>query len=136
MDEKVFIERILENENLTDELVDEDANWLLTWSIGQVKSLIQDIEEVEVAGARVNALMAVMRRINRLVGLRDSLTVADLTAELGRLVKDYARAFGYRRRTNVAERIAVADRLRPMTSSHALQFLIEWLASNESGEKP
>jgi hypothetical protein len=136
MDEKVFIERILETENLTDELVDEEANWLLNWGVGQVKGLIQDIEDVDVAGAKVNALMAVMRRVNRIVGQRDALSVADLTVELGTLVKVYTRAFGHSRRAGVVARTAAANRLLPMTSGQALQFLIEWLAPNESNKKP
>jgi len=135
MDDKVFIERLLENENLTAELMDEDANWLLNWGSSQVKRLVQDIEDEEAAGTRVNALMAVMRQVNQLVGQFDGLEAADLAAELGKLVKAYTKAFGGSRKVGVAERTAAAAQLGAMTSSQALQFLVEWLAPAESGEK-
>jgi len=135
MDAKVFIERLLENENLTAELMDEDANWLLNWGSSQVKQLVQDIEDEEAAGTRVNALMAVMRQVNQLVGQLDALETADLAAELGKLVKSHAKAFGGSHKVGADERTAAAAKLGSMTSSQALQFLVEWLTPAEPGEK-
>lgn len=84
LDKERFIERMLETENLTDELEDADASWLLDWGIGKLDEVLQGSGEEDTdantaaaaaaaeaavaAGSRVNALMAVMRKINRIVG--------------------------------------------------------------------
>jgi hypothetical protein len=135
MDEKIFVERILENENLTSSLVDDDANWLLNWGTGQVKGLIQGIGDVNVAGEKVNALMAVMRKMNRLVGEGDWPPVDELVPELETLAELSAQAFGIPRDMSTAEWEAVANQLVQMTPSQALQFLVERFTAAQHGEE-
>jgi hypothetical protein len=134
MDEKIFVERILENENLTSNLVDDDANWLLKWGTGQVKGLIQGIGDVDAAGEKVNALMAVMRKMNRVVGEGDWPPVDELVPELQTLADLSAQAFGTSRDVSATDWEAVANRLVQMTPPQALQFLVEWLTSTSHGE--
>ena len=134
MDEKIFVERILENENLTSSLVDEDANWLLKWGTGQVKGLVQGIGDVDVAGEKVNALMAVMRKMNRLVGEGDWPPVDELIPELETLAELSAQAFGMPRAMSTADWEAVANQLVQMTPPQALQFLTERFASGKRDE--
>lgn len=68
MDKERFIEQILETENLTDTLEDNDASWLLDWGIGKLDTVLQGITDRETAGRCVSALMAVMRKMNTIVG--------------------------------------------------------------------
>ena len=134
MDEKIFVERILENENLTSSLVDEDANWLLKWGTGQVKGLVQGLGDIDVAGEKVNALMAVMRKMNRLVGEGDWPPVDELIPELETLAELSAQAFGIPRTMSTAEWEAVANQLVQMSPPQALQFLAERFASGKRDE--
>jgi hypothetical protein len=131
MDEKIFVERILENENLTSNLVDDDANWLLNWGTGQVKGLIQGIGEMDAAGEKVNALMAVMRKMNRLVGEGDWPPVDELVPELQTLADLSAQAFGTSLSMSTTDWEAVANQLTQMTPPQALQFLVERLTSDK-----
>ncbi len=134
MDEKIFVERILENENLTSSLVDEDANWLLKWGTSQVKGLIQGTEDVEVAGEKVNALMAVMRKMNRIVGEGDWPSADELVPDLETLAELSAQAFGTTYGVSTTQWEAVANQLTQMTPPQALQFLVEWLTSGKQKE--
>ena len=135
MDEKIFVARILENENLTSNLVDEDANWLLKWGTSQVKGLVQGIGDMDAAGEKVNALMAVMRKMNRMVGEGDWPPADELVPELEALAELSAQAFGTSHSMSTAEWEAVANQLTKMTPPQALQFLVEWLTSGKRDEE-
>ena len=86
-----FIDRILETENLTDELEDAEANTLINWGIAQLDRALQGVDDPEDAGKRVNDLMAVMRKINRILSsytrkspqalAKDIATLRKLTAQ-------------------------------------------------------
>ena len=136
LDQKIFVDRILENENLTSSLVDEDANWLLKWGTGQVKGLVQGIGDVDVAGEKVNALMAVMRKMNRLVGEGDWPPVDELIPELETLAELSTQAFGIPHTMSTAEWEAMANQLTQMTPPQALQFLAERFALGKQDESP
>jgi hypothetical protein len=94
MDTERFVERILETENLTDELEDADANWLLDWGIGRLDRVLRGAEDVETAGTRVNALMAVMRKINRIMGSYADKSPQRLAEDLADLHGLFNAAFG------------------------------------------
>ena len=68
IDQQPFVDRMLESENLTDELEDEDADWLLNWGIGQIGEAIKGAANMDAASEKVNALMQFMRLLNRLGG--------------------------------------------------------------------
>ncbi len=129
MDEKIFVDRILENENLTSNLVDDDANWLLKWGTGQVKGLLQGIGDADTAGEKVNALMAVMRKINRIVGEGDWPSADELVPELEKLADLSAQAFGIPCNMSAADWEAMANQLVQMAPPQALQFLTERFTS-------
>ena len=131
MDEQIFIERILENESLTGDLEDEPATRLLQWGTRQVRPLVQDLDDEELAGAKVNTLMAVLRRLNRLAANGATTPAADLAADLRQLVELYAEAFDRARtlspadlETAAAEAAATLAALPPIP---ALDFLLDWL---------
>ncbi len=94
MDKERFTERILETENLTDELEDADANWLLDWGIARLDAVLLGVKDEETAGNRVNALMAVMRKINRITGSYTSQSPQALAEDLAALHDLFAAAFG------------------------------------------
>src|SRR5215470_7265831 len=94
MDEAQAKERMLEVENLTDALEDDDANWLLDWGTKKVGPLIQGIADDDQAGEKVNQLMSVMRSINRITGDRDAAPQGELADDVHQLVDKYNAAFG------------------------------------------
>jgi hypothetical protein len=88
-----FVQKILDTENLTDELEDSDASWLLDWGIGQLAVVLQDETDAEAAGAKTNCLMAVMRKMNRIGGLYARKAPSDLAEDLAQLDELMAQAF-------------------------------------------
>ncbi len=94
MDKERFKERILETENLTDELEDADANWLLDWGTARLDTVLRGVKDEETAGNRVNALMAVMRKINRITGSYAGQSPEALAEDLAALRDLFAAAFG------------------------------------------
>jgi hypothetical protein len=89
-----FVERILETENLTAELEDDEANWLLNWGINHLDEVIGNCADAEAAGNQVNALMAVMRKINQIAGSAASRDAQDLIEDLADLNDLFTAAFG------------------------------------------
>ena len=120
MEKQPFIDRILETENLSDELEDADANWLLNWGIGQLDVVLKDVIlkdtlELEAAGAKVNALMAVMRKINRICGSYTDKLATDLSQDLKALQTFHDAAFGH-----TAE--ALPDEFLIQTATHLVKL--------------
>ncbi len=127
MDQQVFIDKILETENLTDNLEDKPADALLKWGTAQVGKLIQGVDDDEAAGAKVNDLMHVMRGLNSLAGNPADVThekIADLINRYMTLVGDV--------NVDEAERRSIAERVSKMESGEAIRFLTEWLQAKKS----
>ena len=93
METERFVQKILDTENLTDELEDSDASWLLDWGIGQLAVVLQDETDAEAAGEKTNCLMAVMRKMNRIAGLYARKAPSDLAEDLAQLDELMAQAF-------------------------------------------
>jgi hypothetical protein len=128
MDRQIFIDRILETENLTDNLEDKDANTLLDWGIAQVDGLIDDALDPESAGARINDLMHVMRGLNSLAGNPTGVSqeaIADLLKRYGMMISGTVQA-------EEDELRSVAERVSKMQPGEAIRFLIEWLQTKKS----
>jgi hypothetical protein len=126
MEKERFIERMLETENLTDELEDRDANWLLDWGIGMLDQALEGIAGDEAAGGKVNALMAVMRKINRITGNRENRDTQNLAADLLTLTGLFEAAFGAARPVTAAECAAAAAQLPALPSRQSLELLTAW----------
>ena len=136
MDEQSLIDRILENENLTDNLEDEDANLLLDWGTDHARRMIQDVADEDLAGAKINAVMAVMRKVNRIVGERASLPSQDLVTQIDALGQLHTWACGGACNHDVAA-IEVLFASRAVASpSQTLQSLLDWLAPGQSQGEP
>jgi len=128
MDRQLLIEKILETENLTDALEDDDANALLDWGIAQVDALISGTSDEEVAGEKINNLMHLMRGLNKIAGNPSRTSHESVTD----LMERFAKISGGVADTEDAEQKAVAERVSKMQSGEALQHLTTWLQSKKS----
>lgn len=128
MNKQPFIERMLETENLTDELEDADASWLLDWGNNQLDLVLKGVKKEETANQRVTDLMAVMRKINRVAGSykgKDPQALAEDLAELKSL-----RARALRSKDNPAELPqadlqAAAAHMQQLSPREALEYLAQ-----------
>src|SRR5512145_1139934 len=94
MDTQKYVDRLLENENLTGDLEDEEADWLMKWGIQQLTIVTDGLIEAEAANEKVSALMTFMRRVGRTAARKNSRTPEELVENLQELSSFYARAFG------------------------------------------
>ncbi len=127
MDYQLLIDRILENESLTGDLEDGPAEQLLRWGIQQVRVLVSEVDDEESAGAKVNALLALMRHVTRLANSCSGAHVSALAEQLGRLLESRALAFGSDSPATEEEVVKAAALLREMPPDRAMVFLLDWL---------
>jgi len=127
MDHQIFIDRILENESLAGDLEDAPAEQLLRWGTGQVRALVQELSDAELAGAKVNELMATMRQVNRTASSCAGASADDLAAQLGRLLERHAQAVGGSGLATADDLAKAAAALRDLAPDQAVAFLLEWL---------
>ncbi len=127
MDDQLFIDQILENESLTGGLEDGPAAQLLRWGTQQVSGLVKGLDDEESAGAKVNALMAVMRQVARIAGSCNAAAADDLATELGRLLESRAVAFGSISPATADELTNAAAVLTELPPDRAMSFLLHWL---------
>ena len=123
MDRQPYVDRLLESENLTDRLEDEEANHLLDWGIAHIDGLINGAAGAEEAGDKVNRLMAVMRGLNSLAGDPQRVTSEALVDLLGR----YNQLAGGAAQADESEIRSLLERVSKAASGEALAHLIEWL---------
>jgi hypothetical protein len=127
MEHQIFVDRLLENENLTGDLEDGPAKKLLAWGTEQVPGLVQALEDEEVAGTKVVALMGLMRQVNRTAANCAGASPEDLAEELGRLLEKRAQVYEDAWQAGATEVEAAAAALAALTPDQAVTFLIEWL---------
>jgi hypothetical protein len=128
MEKSLYVERMLGAENLTDELEDLQADWLLNWGVARLDRALKlaTAGDPESAGAQVNALMAVMRKINRMAGARQSADPESLAADFAALNRLFNAAFGGDRNVTPEECQAAARQLVVLPAQKAVEFLAEW----------
>jgi hypothetical protein len=126
MDKQLYVDRMLESENLTDELQDADARWLLDWGIRQLDRALQGAAGEDEADEKVTALMGALRKINRVLGAREAKSQEDLAADCLALASLYAQAFGFEPAASQAQCDAAAAQLSQGTTRQALEFLTGW----------
>ena len=127
IDPQILIERMLENENLTEDLDDEDADWLLDWGADRLREL-SDSETMEAAEEKAGALMKFIRGLNRLAGGLPGVDPADLAA----LLEHYAMALGSSRAAGQVEIEDAAASISSLTPREALEYLISWCAPSSA----
>jgi hypothetical protein len=128
MDEAQAKERILESENLTDALEDDDANWLLDWGAKQVGPLIRGIADDEQAGNKVNELMATMRMLNQTVGDRPATNPKVLADDVRQFVERYNAAFGTSVSLSDVQIATLAQHVAALDPHDAMQVLLDSVA--------
>lgn len=127
VDRQVLIDRLLETENLTDNLEDEHAKVLMKWGVEQVDRLIGGIDDEEVAGEKVNQLMQLMREINTIAG--NPSTVSE--EKIGRLIDSFKQTFEINHPVDTDGRQDMTKKLSEMQPGEAVKFLLEWIQSNK-----
>ncbi len=126
MDIDRYKERILETENLTDELEDDEANWLLDWGVARLDDVLGDIDDEEAAGNQVNALMAVIRKVNRITGSYSDKDPESLAQELIALAELHRQAFGQHAAAFLILQPEIdAARLGGLTPRQVVEFLTQ-----------
>jgi hypothetical protein len=127
MNKERYRERILETENLTDELEDAQAGWLLQWGIACLDQLLEGtFDNQEVAGKKINELMAVMRKINSMVGASPAAGPGRLAAEFATFNDLFNSAFKLERNLTDAECFSAAAQLKQFSPQQALEYLTGW----------
>lgn len=129
MNEQAAVDRIMETENLTDALEDNDARWLMEWGIKCLHNLIETAQDDQEANIKVNALMAVMRKINQIAaGSRDK-SPQELAEELTSLGELAAKVFVAVRTGK--EPAVIAGELAGLSAGDALKTLTGWVTGAE-----
>jgi hypothetical protein len=128
MDVSEAKDRMLEVENLTDALEDDDANWLLDWGIDKVGPLIQGIADDDQAGEKVNQLMGVMRSVNRITGDRSAAPPDELANDVHELIEKYNAAFGTSVNPSDEQIKALVGRIGTLSERDTMQALLDAIA--------
>jgi hypothetical protein len=135
MNEQTAIDRILETENLTDGLEDDDANWLIDWGVERVRPLIAGIEDDEAAGEKVHQLMTVMRKLNQITADRQVKSAEDLAADVNMFLTAHAAAFGHAPTLGSGEVAFACVTIKMLPPLQAIQLLLG-LAKPQDTSKP
>lgn len=135
MEKERFIERILETENLTDELEDADANWLLDWGIQNLDEVLSSTEDEETAGNKVNALMAVMRKINHIAGSYASKDRGELANDLAELNELYSMALLSATFQETVKSAAAFDEVALNLTQMPVRQVLEHLTKRPAGSR-
>jgi hypothetical protein len=112
---------MLETENLTDALEDDDADFLLNWGVVQLKQKLGEFEDREAAGEYTNNLMGFMRTLNQISGDLENIQPEDLPI----LAEHRQKAFGPRQESAADTYDEAATRLKGMTPRQALEYLLQ-----------
>ncbi len=123
MDRQLLIDRLLETENLTDNLEDDSANVLIDWGIAQIDHLVKGIEDENSAGEKVNHLMRLMRGVNSIAGNPSTVSHDQLLA----LLEQYAQTFSQTHQIDDEERKTVIEKLSQMQPNEAVKYLLSWI---------
>ena len=124
MDDKFYIGRLLENENLTGNLEDADANRLLDWAIERIGGLIGD---PVLADEKFTALMAVLRKINRIAPDAATRPPQELAADLADLAAAYQQTFGAAPPVDPDDLQHLARSFSGQSVSQSIESLLQWL---------
>jgi hypothetical protein len=120
MFDQLAIDRITETENLTDNLDDDTADWLIKWGIEQAHKIIGKSQDKEVADVTINRIMAVMRKLNKIAGNIQSVSPDELRV----FAESHASAFGTTVNFSDDQYTRLADEIRKLSPLDAIKTLI------------
>ncbi len=140
MKDQDAIDRITETENLTDALEDDDANWLINWGVGHVHDLMTTLlgskQNDDAAGEKVNALMAVMRKLNQIAADRAVKAPDALASDVEAFAALYAKAFGQAKTIQSHEVKQAAVTLAKQTPRETMQSLLNMVTPTATKTTP
>ena len=116
-----FIDRMLEVENLTDTLEDDDADFLLNWGVAQLKGRLISINDSDAAGKYTNELIGFMRTVNQIAGDLENIQ----PDKLAQLAEFRQKALGRGQALGAETYGEALDRLGTMTPRQALEYLLQ-----------
>src|SRR5689334_10483619 len=119
-----LIDKILETENLTDGLEDDDADWLLHWGVGKVGTVIANARNDQDAGERVDRLMVVMRKLNQITADREVKSSSDHANDSQDFPSTYATAFGSAKNLTSTQLQSASTHFKSGTPLKTIQSLI------------
>lgn len=120
-DPQNFIDRMLEVENLTDSLEDEDADYFLNWGIAKLKEQLEKTDDNDAAGEYTNDLMCFMRTLNQIAGNLEYIQ----PEELAELAACRQRALGSEQGLTKARFGDAATILKTMAQRQAVEYLLQ-----------
>jgi hypothetical protein len=124
MDRQKAIERILESEDLTDNLDDDAADWLLNWATSKVDTLLSVTAQSEQSDEKVNQLMRVMRQLNQMMADYADAAAEEMAPEIETFLAQYAETFGITRAQTAEDYQQVAADISEKQPTEAIQALI------------
>ncbi len=92
-----------------------------------MRARVSELDDEESAGAKVDALMALMRQMTRVANSCAGAHVSALAEQLGRLLESRALAFGSDSPATEDEVVKAAALLRELPPDRAVAFLLDWL---------
>ena len=116
-----IIDRMLEVENLTDTLEDDDADFLLNWGVAQLKGRLISINDSDAAGKYTNELIGFMRTVNQIAGDLENIQ----PDKLAQLAEFRQKALGPGQALGAETYGEALDRLGTMTPRQALEYLLQ-----------
>ncbi len=129
MDPTLAVDRILETGNLTDNLRDTEANWLIEWGVQHVRALVEPIADEEAGWEVVSQLMGLMRELNRLAATATTGNIERLTDDVKHFLGHYAAVFAtpdHSQSADVAELVASLQAAAPID---CLQRVVNFAAA-------
>ncbi len=131
MEIQPFIDRMLEVENLTDNLEDKDAKRLLDWGIHWLPKALEGQVDADAAGDKANQLMGLLRKLNRLAPDGQSMSQDDIDE----VIRQAEQVFGPRQAAAGGVSADLA-RLQEMDSSQILDYLLQLVTPQQLVEPP
>lgn len=120
-DPQNFIDRMLEVENLTDALEDEEADFLVNWGIAKLKGSLAKINDYEEAGEYTNDLMAFIRTVNQIAGDLENIQ----PEKLAQLAERRINALEPGDAVGMVTCSEAAAQLATMSTHQALEYLLQ-----------
>lgn len=129
MDPTLAVDRILETGNLTDNLRDTEANWLIDWGVQSVRALVAPIADENTGWEAVSQLMGLMRELNKLAATATTGNAERLTEEVKHFLGHYAAVFATADHSQTADVAGLVATLQAAAPLECLQQVVGFAAA-------
>ncbi len=121
--------RLYEDESLTTDLNDEEAQQLLQWAEAQLRQMVQTQTDEAAFDEIFGVLRQFIKRVNRVVGQRATLTPEEISEQLHKLAES-ARTLNAGAIPAQALNASAQSLASAPTSSAMIDLLTSWVASH------